>query len=280
MLGGWYYPIVVTAILCLRASWAQVSCSSKSDLPASKASAVIRAAAQVSSVCGPRQGMSKRRSCFSLATLTAMAPPPGPASAPPRARHGSVPSKASTASTVPSLTRTVCPISRRETSLAMQKPKSTSACCAADSFGPSWKPLPGIKGFNHGVASISSTPSRFSSSAIAPKTVWAFFSRKRNSSARARKSGRISNRQIGTRRSLDQLNALALQLVGNRAEDRVGILFPQAQQQREGAEIGSNIKQALGGDLAGHDAVLDAAVGEGGQHLGKLADLEPDDFVH
>src|ERR1035437_87691 len=69
------------------------------------------------------------------------------------------------------------------------------------------------------------------------------------------------------RGGLDQLNALALQFVGNRAEDRVSILFPQPQQQREGAEIGSDIKQALGGDLAGHDAVLDAAVGEGGQHL-------------
>src|ERR1039457_6679493 len=66
---------------------------------------------------------------------------------------------------------------------------------------------------------------------------------------------------------LDQLNAVALEFIGNRTEDSVSILFPQAQQQREGAEVGADIKQALGGDLAGHYAVLDAAIGEGGQHL-------------
>ena len=113
----------------------------------------------------------------------------------------------------------------------MRKPNSTSARCASDSFGPSWKPARRHQG-------------------------------------------------LQPRGGLDQLDALPLQLVGNRAEDRVGVLLPQAQQQRQGAEVRAKVEQVLRGDLAGHDAVLDAPVGEGGDHLRELADLEPDDFVH
>ena len=45
-------------------------------------------------------------------------------------------------------------------------------------------------------------------------------------------------------------------------------------------QIGPEIVKIFRRDLADHDALLDAAVGEGGNHFGKLADLEPDDVVH
>ena len=60
----------------------------------------------------------------------------------------------------------------------------------------------------------------------------------------------------------------------------MGVLFAQAQQQAHGAEVRAKVEKVLRGDLAGHDALLDAAAGEGGDHLRELADLEPDDFVH
>ena len=113
----------------------------------------------------------------------------------------------------------------------MRKPNSTSACCASESFGPSWKPLAGIKG-------------------------------------------------LQPRRGLDQLDPVLFQLIGNGAEDRVRVLFLEPQQQGQRAEVGAEVVEVLRGDLARHDALADAAAGEGGDHLRELADLEPDDLVH
>src|SRR5271170_6306984 len=84
-------PMAVTDILFFRASSSQAPRSSKSDLPDSMARTAIRAPAQVSSVCAPRQGTSNRMSWFNFVTFTAIAPPSLPASSPPRARHLSVP---------------------------------------------------------------------------------------------------------------------------------------------------------------------------------------------
>ena len=52
----------------------QASRSSNRDLPASTAKTEMRAAAQTSKVFAPRQGMSKRISCFSLATFNGHRP--------------------------------------------------------------------------------------------------------------------------------------------------------------------------------------------------------------
>ena len=46
------------------------------------------------------------------------------------------------------------------------------------------------------------------------------------------------------------------------------------------AEVGPQIEQIPGRDLAEHHAPAHAPLREGGDHFGKLADPEPDDFVH
>src|SRR5208282_967180 len=56
-------------ILCFLASSSTDSLSSSNVLSPSKASTEIPAARQVSTESAPRHGMSKRKSCLSLATL-------------------------------------------------------------------------------------------------------------------------------------------------------------------------------------------------------------------
>ena len=70
-------------------------------------------------------GTSNRRSCSGLLTLTTTNP--DLANLPPRSIAASVPSKASTATTICFLTTIVWPIPRRPISLATRKPNRTSS---------------------------------------------------------------------------------------------------------------------------------------------------------
>jgi len=82
------------------------------------------------------------------------------------------------------------------------------------------------------------------------------------------------------RRRFHQFHAVLFEFVGDGAEDRVGVLFLEAEQDSHGAQIRPQVEQVFRGHLAGHDALFHAPVGEGGNHLGKLSNLEPGDVVH
>ena len=101
---------------------------------ASQAMAFNFASRATAMVLSPMTGTSKRISCPGLVTLTRIAS--RSRRLPPRRMHSLVPSKASTARTVPDLTTTDCPISSRLISLAMPKPNWTSSTCRGLSRGP------------------------------------------------------------------------------------------------------------------------------------------------
>src|SRR5437588_5913874 len=60
----------------------------------------------------------------------------------------------------------------------------------------------------------------------------------------------------------------------------MGIFLLQPKQHRHGAQVRANVIEVLGRNLAGHDAIFNAAVGKCGEHFRELADFEPDDFIH
>jgi len=78
---------------------------------------------------------------------------------------------------------------------------------------------------------------------------------------------------------LHQLDSLAEEFIGQGAEDGVGVLFLEFQEQAEGAEIGADVEQAFWGDLAGHDAAGDVCGFEGADEFGELSYLDPGDVV-
>jgi hypothetical protein len=80
--------------------------------------------------------------------------------------------------------------------------------------------------------------------------------------------------------AVDEFHAVLFQFIGNRAKNRVRIFLLQPQQHAHGPKIGAEVEQVFGRDLAGHDALLHAPAGEGGNHLADLADVEPDEVVH
>jgi hypothetical protein len=116
-------------------SAATASFSSSKVFPASMAMPETPAAAQVSMVCGPMTGTSKRKSWLGLETFTSITSLPRPSS-PPRRMQALVPSKASTASTVPWRTTTLWPMSSALVCLAMRKPNSASASWRFPKAGP------------------------------------------------------------------------------------------------------------------------------------------------
>ena len=79
---------------------------------------------------------------------------------------------------------------------------------------------------------------------------------------------------------VDQLDPILPQFLRHRAEERVRVLFLEPQQHAQGAEIRPNIIEVLGRKLPGHDTLLDAPAGKGGNHLVQLAHLQPNDLVH
>ena len=134
-------------------------------------------------------------SCPGLETLTTIAPLRP--SFPPRRIASFVPSNASTASTVPFFTTTVCPMSSRLDSFAIRNPNSRSVRWRGFRRGPARCPFPASCFSRNVVAGRSSTPAEASSAATAPKSVSAFRTFIRASSTSARKSGRRSKRFPG-----------------------------------------------------------------------------------
>jgi hypothetical protein len=79
--------------------------------------------------------------------------------------------------------------------------------------------------------------------------------------------------------SINEFHAIFLQFVCNRAENSVSVLFLEPEQQPHCAQIRADIKKVPGGDLSKHDALTDPMVRQRCDHLGKLADLDPDDLI-
>lgn len=57
------------------------------------------------------------------------------------------------------------------------------------------------------------------------------------------------------------------------------IFLFEANEHAHGAQVGAEVEKIFGRDLADHDALGNAAAGEGIDEFVELADLEPDDFV-
>ena len=69
---------------------------------------------------------------------------------------------------------------------------------------------------------------------------------------------------------LYQFHTFILKFIGNGAKNGVCILFFQAQQYAQGAEIRSDFVEMFRGNLSGHDTLLDASIREGGNQLREL----------
>ena len=82
------------------------------------------------------------------------------------------------------------------------------------------------------------------------------------------------------RNGFDEFDPVFFQFVGDRTKNGVGVPFFDFEEERHRPQVGTEIEKIFGSDLPDHDALMNIAAGEGGNHLGKLADLEPDDFVH
>ena len=108
------------------------------------------------SVVVPTLGISKRLSCAGLAVL-ATTTPPLPRN-PPRKIQASVPSMASSAMTARFFTTTVCPISRRPSSLAIRNPKRISSHSCSVGFRFVSTPGSGRRGWISTVWSITCMP--------------------------------------------------------------------------------------------------------------------------
>ena len=97
---------------------------------------------------------------------------------------------------------------------------------------------------------------------------------------RAQLKSALRHERREPRRRLDEFHAVLFQFIGNRAENRVRILFLEPHEDPHRAQVGPEIKQVFRRDLAEHDDLLHAPAGERGDHLPELADLDPDDVVH
>ncbi|SPE61064.1 hypothetical protein SBV1_60023 [Verrucomicrobia bacterium] len=78
----------------------------------------------------------------------------------------------------------------------------------------------------------------------------------------------------------DQLHSLFLQLSGDRAKNGVSILFLEAHEQGHRPQIGTQVEKVPWRNLTGHHALRDAPVSECREHLRKLPNSQPDNFVH
>jgi len=175
-------------------------------------------------VCGPMQGMSKRISWFSRATLTATAPPSFPAS---------MPRGEASVGTLESFDREDDPVFDDD-DLADLKARHFFCDAIAES----------------------------TSSSVRRKAL-------------ARRENFPRHQWLEPWRRFDEFNAIFAEFVGDRTEDRVRIFFFHAQEQREAAQVGANIKNVFRRDLAGHNTMADAGVLESGNQFGKLADTNP-----
>ena len=77
----------------------------------------------------------------------------------------------------------------------------------------------------------------------------------------------------------DELDSLFLKFAGDAAEDGVGVFVFEGEEEFGGAKVRAEVEEVFGGDLADHDALGDAAGGEGVDEFGELADAEPNDFI-
>ncbi|MFM1942022.1 MAG: hypothetical protein RI897_1004 [Verrucomicrobiota bacterium] len=78
---------------------------------------------------------------------------------------------------------------------------------------------------------------------------------------------------------LDEFDAFLPEFVGDGAEDGVGVFGFEFEEEAEGAEVGADVEEVFGGDLSGHDTVVDVLFLEGLDHFGELADADPGDVV-
>lgn len=77
----------------------------------------------------------------------------------------------------------------------------------------------------------------------------------------------------------DEFDAFLAEFVGDGAEDGVGVFGFEFEEEAEGSEVGADVEEIFGGDLSGHDAVVDVLFLEGLDHFGELADADPGDVV-
>ena len=78
----------------------------------------------------------------------------------------------------------------------------------------------------------------------------------------------------------EQGDARAGELVGNCAEDGLGVAGPEFSEEHERLEVGPEVEEVAGVNLAGHDGFAHAFVFEIGNHAAELADAHPLDVVH
>ena len=164
--GGRSVLIPVMAIPCLFAKAITFSLSSSSSRPAWNASVATPARFITLRVLSPTTGMSKRMSWPSRAPLTSTAPLPP--SRPPRLMAAFVPSNASTARTMPSFTRTVCPTSCRPMSRTTAEPCSMSRSSRPSGARAVMTPSPGRWPSMNDDAGKTGTPAFSNSSASLP----------------------------------------------------------------------------------------------------------------
>ena len=83
------------------------------------------------------------------------------------------------------------------------------------------------------------------------------------------------------RRGVNQFHAVLFQFVGNRAKNRVGIFLLEPEQERHRPQIGPEVVKVFRRNLAGHDALRDTAVGEGGERgVGLVFKRDSDELFH
>ena len=81
------------------------------------------------------------------------------------------------------------------------------------------------------------------------------------------------------RGGVDEFDAVLFEFVGDAAENGVGVLFLEAEEECHGAEVGTEVEEIFGGDLSDHDALGDAAFAEGFDEFVELPDFEPDEVI-
>jgi hypothetical protein len=148
---------------------------------------------------------------------------------------------------------------------------------AREAFVRAFKSFHGEHGavFNHGQLA-DFQPGNFLGNAETKRDVLALFGRELRPERKA--CLRHERREPG--RSVDEFHAVFLQFIGHGAEQSVRVFFLHPHEHTHCAEIGTQVEKIFRRELAGHDALLDAAAGEGGNHLADLADIEPDDLIH